>query len=186
MEQEVQYVSFDTVSLEAFHTHLFFGAVDTVSAYNACNFIIKSNLLYSDVNLNFIINSTGGECTEGFAIIDTMTSSRLPVCTTGLGNIQSMGVLLLVAGHKGERRLAKNSEVMAHQFTAQIYGKQHELLASTHGLKLLEDRFKKHFLKHTNMTAAQIRDIMFSTTDRYLTPQECKRYGICDKIVDTI
>jgi ATP-dependent Clp protease protease subunit len=147
---------------------------------------LKSNLLYADAQLNLILNSTGGDCNEGFAIIDTMTSSRLPVITTGLGSILSMGVLVLSAGEKGKRRLTKNSEIMAHQFAASFYGKQHELLATSKALQMLERRFKRHFAKHTSMTDAQIKDVLFSPSDRYLTPNECKRFGICDIIVDSL
>jgi ATP-dependent Clp protease protease subunit len=98
----------------------------------------------------------------------------------------SMGVLLLAAGHKGKRRLTKNSEVMAHQFAASFYGKQHELMATSRALKLLENRFKRHFLNHTKMTEQQIKDIVFAPSDRYLTPSECKKFGICDEVIDSL
>lgn len=186
MEENQVFYNFDNISLEGLHTHLFFGNVDTNSAYNACNFILKSNLLYADATLNLVLNSTGGDCSEAFAVIDTMTCSRLPVFTTGIGSIMSMGVLMLSAGVKGQRRLTKNSEIMAHQFAASFYGKQHELMATSRALKLLEQRFKKHFSKHTTMTDSQIKDIVMSPSDRYLTPAECKRYGICDIIVDSL
>lgn len=185
MEENQVFHNFDTISLEGLNSHLVFGGIDTNTAYNACNFIIKSNLLYSNTNLNLILNTTGGDCADAFAIIDAMTASRLPVHTTGIGSIMSMGVLLLSAGTKGQRRLTKNSEVMAHQFAAQFYGKQHELMATSRALKLLEQRFKKHFLKHTKMTDTEIKDIVFAPSDRYLTPAECKKYGICDIIVDS-
>lgn len=186
MDEHSQMHTFDTITLEALHTHMFFGEVDAVSAYNACNFILKSNLLYADAQLNIVLNSSGGDCNEGFAVIDTMCASRLPVNTTGIGSILSMGVLILSAGTKGQRRLTKNSEVMAHQFAASFYGKQHELLATSKALQMLERRFKRHFTKHTKMTSAQVQDILFSPSDRYLTPNECKRYGICDIVIDSL
>jgi ATP-dependent protease ClpP protease subunit len=36
------------------------------------------------------------------------------------------------------------------------------------------------------MSEKQIRDIMFAPTDRWLTPKEAKKYGICDEIRDYI
>jgi DNA polymerase I-like protein with 3'-5' exonuclease and polymerase domains len=101
MEENQVFYNFDNISLEGLHTHLFFGNVDTNSAYNACNFILKSNLLYADATLNLVLNSTGGDCSEAFAVIDTMTCSRLPVFTTGIGSIMSMGVLMLSAEISG-------------------------------------------------------------------------------------
>jgi ATP-dependent protease ClpP protease subunit len=68
MEENQVFYNFDNISLEGLHTHLFFGNVDTNSAYNACNFILKSNLLYADATLNLVLNSTGGDCSEAFAV----------------------------------------------------------------------------------------------------------------------
>jgi ATP-dependent Clp protease protease subunit len=186
MDENQNFFNFDNISLEALHTHLFFGAVDVNSSLMACNFILKSNLLYANAELNLVLNTTGGDCSEAFAVIDTMNCSRLPIHTTGIGSIMSMGVLLLAAGHKGKRRLTKNSEVMAHQFAASFYGKQHELMATSRALKLLENRFKRHFLNHTKMTEQQIKDIVFAPSDRYLTPSECKKFGICDEVIDSL
>lgn len=184
-EQDGIMVNFDTISLEALQVHQFFGEVNPETAYNACNFILKSNLLYHEtIPLTMILNTVGGECGEGFAVIDTMLSSRLPVHTVGIGSIMSMGVLLLTAGYKGQRKITKNTEVMAHQFSSSFYGKQHELVATSRSFKMLEQRMQRHFIKHTTMTAAEVKDVLFAPSDRYLTPKECKRYGICDIIVD--
>lgn len=43
-----------------------------------------------------------------------------------------------------------------------------------------------HFKRHTKMTEKQIVDVLFSPTDRYLSPAECKKFGIVDHIVDEL
>lgn len=184
-DQDESSSPYDELSLEALGVHQFFGEVDEEKSKAACEFILKSNILFKDrTSLTMILNTVGGECGEGFAVIDVMDTSRIPIATVGLGNIMSMGVLLLSAGHKGLRSITKNTEVMAHQFAGYFHGKQHELIATQHAYKLLEDKFVKHFLRHSTMTEKQVRDVLFSPSDRYLTPAELKRYGLVDRVVE--
>lgn len=178
---------YDNLSLGALGVHMFFGEVDGDKAQEACEFILKSNILQRDVTmLTMVLNTVGGECAEGFAVIDLMDTSRIPVATVGIGNIMSMGVLLLSGGAKGHRIITKNTEVMAHQFAGYFHGKHHELLATQKSYELLENRFIKHFLRHSTMKEKQIRDVLFAPSDRYLTPAEMKRYGLIDKVVEYV
>lgn len=179
--------SYDASSLESMGCHMFFGAVDNESSRNACEFILKSSMSRSkDLPLTLFVNSVGGDCQSGFAVIDLMQTSRIPIATVGVGTVMSMGVLLVSAGSKGLRTITKNCEIMAHQFSSG-YGdlKFHDLIATNAAYHHLEARFLKHFLKHSTMTERQIRDILFSPSDRYLTPQEFKKYGLCDRVVET-
>ena len=178
---------FDDISLESLGAHMFFGEVDEITSHAASEFILKSNLYHTDNRpLSIFINTPGGECSEGFAVIDLMETSRLPIATIGIGMIASMGVLLLSAGTPGMRTITKNSEVMAHQFSGYFHGKQHELVATQVAYQMLEKRFMDDFKRHSTMTDKQIKDILFAPSDRYLTPAECKKYGLVDKIVDHV
>ena len=177
--------SYDDTSLEALGAHMFFGEVTEDTSHAAADFILKSNLYHEHSKpLTMFFNTCGGECSEGFAVIDLMETSRLPIATVGIGQIASMGVLLLSAGTHGMRTLTSNSEVMAHQFAGYFGGKQHELIATQHAYKMLEKRFIRHFLRHSSMSEKQIRQVLFAPSDRYLTPQECKKFGLIDKITE--
>ena len=176
---------YDDLTLGSMGAHMFFGAVDNDTSYDACQFILKSNLFHKDKKpLTMFFNTGGGESSDGFAVIDLMETSRLPIATVGIGTICSMGVLLVSAGNHGMRTLTKNSEVMAHQFSGYFDGKQHELIAQQTAYKMLERRFIRHFLNHSLMSEAQIRDVLFGPSDRYLTPMECKKYGLVDRVVE--
>lgn len=177
--------AYDDLTLASMGAHMFFGPVDNDSAYDACQFILKSNMFYKEKRaLTMFFNTGGGETADGFAVIDLMETSRLPIATVGIGTICSMGVLLISAGNHGMRTLTKNAEVMAHQFSGYFDGKQHELIAQQQAYKMLERRFIRHFLNHSTMTEAQIRDILFAPSDRYLTPLECKKFGLVDRVVE--
>lgn len=182
-EDEQQIIPLDGISLNTLGAHLLFGEVNTTSVYQAVNFIIKSNFVFDhDTQLTMIVNSPGGSVSDGFALIDVMETSRLDITTVGIGQVASMGVLIVSAGTKGKRVITKNTEIMAHQFSTMVYGKYHELVASQKYHEQLEKMFIKHFMKHTTMTEKQVKDIMFSPTDRWLTPAEAKKYGICDEV----
>lgn len=187
MKQDSEEKGYDDVSLESLGAHLLFGEVDGETAHAACDFILKSNLFGKKADhLTLFLNTPGGSVGDGFAIVDVMECSSRPVHTVGVGQISSFGVLLLSAGAAGHRTLTDNSEVMAHQFSSYFEGKQHELVAVTKSFVLLEQRMIKHFLKHSTMTEKQIRDVLFAPSDRYLTPKECKKHGLIDRIVGKI
>ena len=178
---------FEELSLEALGSHMMFGDVDVQSVGVACNFILKANkLLPRNQPLTMYINSLGGSCYDGFALIDLMEASRIPIYTVGMGNIVSMGVLIMAAGSKGHRVMTRNTQVMAHQFYGGSEGKFHELLEAHKAELYLKHQFTQHFLRHTKMTEKQINEIMFGPSDRWLTPTECKKFGIIDHVVDEL
>ena len=180
-------VSYDDISLESLGAHMIFGEVTVESMKNAINFILKGNLLNaSSEELTFFINTVGGSCYDGFSLVDVMNVSRMPIRTVGMGSIVSMGVLLICAGTKGKRIMLRNTEVMAHQFSGGTDGKFHELMSTVKAHVRLEHQFIQHFKRHSLMDEQQIRDIMFSPSDRWLSPTECKKLGIVDILVDEL
>jgi ATP-dependent Clp protease protease subunit len=180
-------VDFNDISLESLGGHILSGDISEETVKPAINFIIKANQLFEGTrDLNLFINTGGGECYPAFGLIDIMEISRLPIKTIGLGSIMSMGVLILCAGEKGKRVMTKNTQVMAHQFFGGQEGKFHEVVSSFKADLYLEQQFLHHFKRHTSMSEKQIKDIVFGPSNRWLTPAECKRYGIVDKVVDAL
>jgi ATP-dependent Clp protease protease subunit len=186
-ENDTDQKDFDDVSLESLGTHLFFGPVDTTTAKAACEFILKSNIFDSTSDpLTLVLYTPGGETSAGFAVVDIMETSRRRIATVGSGQVSSMGVLLLSAGAHGLRTLTRNSEIMAHQFSGYFEGKHHELIATAESFKQLELRMFQHFRRHSTMSDKQIRDVLMAPSDRYLTPAECKKYGLVDRVVEYV
>lgn len=178
-------IPYEMISLQSLGAYMLFGGVDEQTAFGACEFIIKANLLQISTDaLTLIINSEGGNVNDGFAIIDVMDTSRLPIQTVGSGLIASMALLILAAGHKGTRTITKNTEILAHQFTSGMYGKHHELMAVTQEHMRMERMFIEHFKLHSSMSEKQIKDVLFGPSDRWLTPAECKKFGLCDRVTE--
>lgn len=184
---QMQYTDFNEISLESLGAHVLFGPVDEDSMREAVSFVLKANMLFKkEKEITLFLNTTGGNCYDGFSLIDVIDVSRIPVKTVGLGNIMSMGVLLLCAGNKGSRIMTKNTQVMTHQFYGGTEGKFHELVSAYKAELYLERQFIEHFLRHTKMTEKQIKDVMFSPSDRWLSPSECKKLGIVDHVIDEL
>ena len=178
-------IPYEMISLESLGSFMMFGEIDPTTAFVACEFVIKANMLQQNSNpLTFLINSPGGSVNDGFAIIDLMETSRLPIHTIGTGVIASMALLILAAGEKGSRVMTKNTQVMAHQWFGGMEGKFHELMAVTEEHKRLRRIFINHFLRHSTMSEKEIVDVLFSPSDRWLTPKECLKYGLVDHISD--
>lgn len=181
-------LDFNDVSIESLGAHVLFGDVTEISMKDAAIFVLKANQIFSPSReITLFLNTLGGSCYDAFALIDLMEVSKLPIKTVGLGNIVSMGVLLLCAGTKGRRILTRNTQVMAHQFSGGIAGaKFHELMADYKAELYLKHQFIEHFKRHTTMDEKQIEDVLFGASDRLLTPIECKKYGLVDQVVDEL
>ena len=80
---------------------------------------IVAQFLYLDAqshdDIQFYINSYGGDVTAGLAIYDTIKHIKSEVRTICVGKAMSMGAVLLSGGTKGKRNVLPNSTVMIHQ-----------------------------------------------------------------------
>lgn len=171
------------VDLPSLGVHMMFGEVDEDLCLDACEFIIKSNFAFkSDKTLTFMINSPGGSVYDGFGIIDLMGTSRLKIRTVAIGAIASMGAVIFTAGTPGERIMTKNAYMMTHQFSHWQEAKYHELVATREHEDELHERFVAHFMQTSKMTKKQVRDIILGPSDKWLSADECLKYGLCDKI----
>jgi len=182
---EQQVATLDNISLTSMGVYMLFDEINEQSSRNTCDFLLKANLLFPSSNtITLFINSPGGSVTDGWAIIDIMETSHIGIQTVGIGEIASMGALIFVAGDRGKRILSRNSFVMTHQFAGVIAGKAHEMIAVRKVHDKLENQFISHFVKHTKMSAKQVRDILLRESDTWLEPKEALKYGLCDIISD--
>jgi ATP-dependent Clp protease, protease subunit len=175
----------DSLSLTSIGVHLLFSEIDQESAKDACEFIIKANFaLSTKTTLTLMINTPGGAVYDGWGIVDVMDCSRLKIQTVGIGAIFSMGAVIFTTGTPGKRVMTRNSYMMTHQFTDGMEAKYHEFVAQRPHQDELHNRFVRHFVERTKMTAKQVNDVLLSKSDAYLTAKDCLKFGICDAIKD--
>lgn len=163
--------------------HLLFNDITIESSKDVCSWILSRNFSKSPPELlNLVINSGGGELPSAFAIIDVMQTSAVPIRTVGLGEIQSAGLMIFMAGTKGERVLTPNTSIMSHQYSHGSIGKHNELVAIRKEFDLLYGRMMKHYKKHLNLSEADIKKYLLPSEDIYLSAKEALKLGICDRI----
>lgn len=178
MEQEIM----DKYELTDKGVFLFFGDVEDDICRDVVKFILEENYAGKHEVLTLIINSNGGSFPGGFSVIDIMEGSRIPVKTVGIGTLASMGLHMFVTGKKGERVLTPNTLIMSHQWSWGADGKEHELLATVKAWNLMTDMQVKHYKKHTGLKEKEIRKYLLPASDIYLSAEEAKKLGLCDRI----
>lgn len=183
MSDDIKDTSFG--DLRSHGVFLFSSDVDEDSCAEAIEFILEANL-QEDVDydhLTLIVNSGGGSVTDGFALIDVMQGSRLPVWTVGLGMIGSMALLIFMSGEKGHRILTPNSLILSHQWWSVNFGKEHELISSRKHNDIISAMIMRHYKKHSKLkNDKEIRKILLPESDVWLNGEEAKKYGLCDEI----
>ena len=118
----------------------------------------------------------------GFALIDVMMSSQIPIKTVGLGQIASAGLLIFLSGTPGRRILTPNTSILSHQFSWGSDGKAHELFATIKEFELTHKRMVQHYKETTGLNEEEIKKTLLPPHDVWLTAEEALAYNICDAI----
>ena len=134
--------------------------------------------------LLLMICSDGGSIADAFALIDVMKASSIPIKTVGLGSIASCGLLIFMAGTKGNRILTPSTSILSHQYSWGSDGKAHELFSITKEFNLTQARMLEHYKECTGLTEEEIKVTLLPPSDVWLTADEALALGICDYISD--
>ena len=165
---------------------MIFSEITDEVAAEVVEFILTSNFSPKEDKpevLNLIICSPGGSLHPTFAIIDVMASSRIPIRTIGLGQIASAGLMIFLAGEKGQRILTPNTSIMSHRWSSGSDSqKSHELWALQKEHNLTSNRMFAHYKKCTGLSDKIIRDKLLPPEDVYLSAQEALKLKICDSV----
>jgi ATP-dependent Clp protease protease subunit len=149
----------------------------------AIQWIIETN--YAETKpqiMNMMICSPGGDLASAFALIDVMRGSSIPIRTIGLGQIASAGLMIFIAGKKGQRILTENTSILSHQWSAGSGGKEHELFAAIKEFDLTTKRMIAHYKKCSKISEDDIRKYLLPPQDVWLDAKEAHKFGLCDEI----
>ncbi|MCP4750680.1 MAG: hypothetical protein GY866_07300 [Proteobacteria bacterium] len=159
------------------------GSVDSGTSSSICKEIIEINVAGEVDHIQMIINSGGGSCSDGFAIIDIMEWSQIPVYTTGIGILASMALLIFMVGEKGRRVITPRTSILSHRYSAMTIGNHSQLLAGRKEEDLMHERIVEHYLSYSNVrTKDALEKTMLRDVDSWLSPDEAVQYGIADII----
>lgn len=122
--------------------------------------------------------SEGGYVYSALAFIGRMRRSPCDIYVIGYGYVASAAVLILAAGTK--RFLSEEAWVMVHEDSTKLKGNLSDCRNELNQLERQERQWNELMAKYCT-GAAQFWANM--KKDTYLSPSDCLRLGIVDKIV---
>ncbi len=148
--------------------------------------IVIAQLLFLEADnperdIYLYINSPGGVITSALAIYDTMQHIQAPVNTICMGMAASAGSFLLAAGENGKRAALPNARIMIHQPSGGAQGTAADIEIMAQEILYSRTRLNELYAKHTGQTLEQIQLDM--DRDKFMSAEECKDYGIIDKVI---
>lgn len=132
-------------------------------------------------DIHVYINSQGGYISAGLAIYDTMKWLGPKINTYCIGQASSMGALLLMAGHKGNRYALPNSRIMIHQPHGGVGGTAADIALQAKEVLYLKQLLLQIMSECTGQTVERIRTE--AERDFFMSAEEAKAYGIIDEVV---
>ena len=158
---------------------------DTVN--NVTANLIVAQLLFLEAedpnkDIQFYINSPGGEVSAGLMIYDTMQYIKPDVQTICMGMAASMGTFLVAAGAKGKRFALPNADLMIHQPSGGAQGQATDITIAAEYILKLKQRLNRILSEHTG----QPIEVIERDTDRdtWLSAEQAIEYGLIDKIMN--
>ena len=179
---------FDVVSQRLLDNsiHFLIGEIEEGNINRAMQWIVYENLNASeDRVLTLYINSTGGNLTDAFGLIDLMKTSVMPIRTIGIGSVMSAAFLIFSSGDKGHRYIAKNTSCMCHQYSAEIQGKFHDIKSEMIEAEYTNQRMLNLLVENTQLTEREVKKKLLPATDIWLQPQELIELNVADRIFAT-
>ncbi len=158
---------------------------DAVNSVTAS--LITAQLLFleaedPDKDIQFYINSPGGEISSGLMIYDTMQYIKADVQTICMGMAASMGAFLLAAGAPGKRFALPNAEIMIHQPSGGAQGQASDIVIAAEHITKMRDRLNKIMAERCNQPLEKIA--IDTERDNWMSSDEAKAYGIIDSIME--
>ena len=159
------------------------GEINASNTETVCKEIIEHNIKGDASQIQMIINSPGGTCSAGFSIIDIMEWSQIPIYTTGLGMIASMGLLIFMTGEKGHRVVTPRTSILSHRFSALNFGNHSQLIAGRREEDMLHERIVNHYMTYSNIKDRQeLEKHLLRDVDTWLSTDEALQLGIVDVV----
>lgn len=150
---------------------------------NANEVVMKLLYLQSEnkrKDINFYINSPGGDVIATLAIYDVMQILKCPVATFCVGQAASGAAVLLAGGTAGKRFCLPSARVMIHQPFGGVSGQVSDIEIQADEILRNREVLNQILANHTGKDVAKIAKDM--DRDFFLTAEEAKAYGLVDEI----
>ena len=129
--------------------------------------------------LKIFINSGGGSVVSGISSMDTILRTKVPIHTYVDGFAASAATFLSVVGSK--RFMSRNSYMLIHQLSSQLWGKYSEIEDEKKNLDLMMETIKNVYREHTKVPMNKLDEIL--KHDLLWDAKQCLEYGLIDEII---
>ena len=140
---------------------------------------LSNNLDIDPPTLKLFINSGGGSVVSGISSMDTILRTKVPVHTYVDGFAASAATFLSVVGSK--RFMSRNSYMLIHQLSSQLWGKYSEIEDEKKNLDLMMETIKNIYREYTQVPMEKIDEIL--KHDLLWDAKQCLEYGLIDEII---
>ena len=130
-------------------------------------------------SIDLDLTSPGGDVYGMLGAIDILQNSPVDINVLGRGMIMSAATLILMAA-SGQRSVTPNSTVMIHHIRSWIEGTTKDIFSEVKHLEFLQNKVYGLYASYSNKNEKFFKQK--GNEDWYLTPEECLKYGIIDKI----
>lgn len=138
--------------------------------------------------ITVLVKSDGGEFssfTGIYALLGQLKNRGYTIRTIGVGMIASAGVLLVMAGNKGERHIYSTCSIFTHDMCLEDSASNLNILkAEVSEIERLRDKYLQIFAHHSKLSLEESSE--FLSRDRYVSPGKAKKMGMVDHIIDDI
>jgi len=132
-------------------------------------------------DINFYINSPGGNVTSGLAVYDTMQYVKPDIQTICIGQAASMAALLLSAGTPGKRFALPHSRILIHQPMGGFQGQATDIEIHAREILRMRSELNRILVKHTGQPLDRIE--ADTERDYFMSGEEAVAYGIVDTVI---
>ena len=150
--------------------------------------IVVSQLLFlesqGDEDINFFINSPGGEVTSGMAIYDTMQFIKPEINTLVMGQACSMGSLLAQAGSPGKRQMLPHARHMCHQPSGGARGQATDMQIQVDEILKMKKTLTDIYVHHNSKGKTFNEFSTMMERDTFMSAAEALEYGLIDVIIE--
>ena len=143
------------------------------------NLTISNSLGVDKPPVKIFINSGGGSITAGISSMDTILRTNVPVYTYVDGFCASAATFLSVVGTK--RFISRNSYMLIHQLSSQLWGKYSEIEDEKQNLDLMMDTIRNVYKEYTKVPIKKLDEIL--KHDLLWDAKKCLDYGLVDEMI---
>jgi ATP-dependent protease ClpP protease subunit len=162
------------------NTIFFFCDVTHDTVRDLCTLLKKVSLVLDAIKI--AIRSDGGDVYAGLAAMDyirTLTARGITIDTVAYGICASAATFILLAGSR--RLMGKNSYVLIHQLSADMWGKYEELKDEMRTNKKIMKHLARLYTEETSVPPEKLEKLM--TRDVTLSSSYCLKYGVVHEII---